>query len=75
MNEPKTGGSEVNVLSTRLRHIVRGVVVALSGGVLIQLSCNTIAAEAVAGVFSAFVNEYIRQVISKWLGISTGYIF
>ena len=34
-----------------------------------------IAAEAIGGMGSSVANEYIRTLISDWLGISTGFPF
>jgi len=46
-----------------------------AGGTIFQASCATIAAEAIGGLGSSVANEYIRTLISDWLGISTGFPF
>ena len=46
-----------------------------AGGTIFQTSCATIAAEAIGGLGTSIANEYIRNLISDWLGISGGLPF
>ncbi len=48
----------------------------MAGGTVFQTtSCSTILAETLSGLAISVVNEYIRQVVSQLLGISTGVTF
>ncbi len=48
----------------------------VSGATLMQTgSCVQVAAETVGGVSSSIVNQYIRSVITDWLGTGSGLPF
>jgi hypothetical protein len=42
----------------------------LSSGTLLQITCNTIAADVIGGLSIAITNELIRNVIYDALGVS-----
>jgi hypothetical protein len=51
------------------------LVTMLTGGTLLQTSCAQVTAEAVGGITSSVLTEYLRSVISEWLNIGTGLSF
>ncbi len=61
--------SEVCVV-TRLFRKKRYLAWMAAGGILLQSSCNTMAAQIVGGILSSAANDYVRTVLSHWLNIS-----
>ncbi len=46
----------------------------LTGGFVLQASsCSTFASDAVTGLMTSVVDEFIRNIVGEILGVSTGF--